>query len=96
MANTSSAKKALKQNKKAHDANKSQRTKVRTYAKKVEAAIASQSSSREEAIVALKEYEKVGMKSVSKKIFHINTIARKISRLYASIVKRFDKKEIAS
>jgi small subunit ribosomal protein S20 len=83
MANTSSAKKALRQNIKNRLANKSKISEVRTFAKKVETEIAS--SNKENAIAALKQFEKIGMKAVSKKLFHINTIARKISRLYASI-----------
>ena len=85
MANTSSAKKALRQNIKNRVANKSQISEVRTFAKKVESEIASANS--ENATLALKNFEKIGMKAVSKKLFHINTIARKISNLYASIKK---------
>jgi len=85
MANTSSAKKALRQNIKNRVANKSQISEVRTFAKKVESEIANANS--ENAIAALKNFEKIGMKAVSKQLFHINTVARKISKLYASIKK---------
>ena len=85
MANTSSAKKALKQNIKARAANKSKVSEVRTYAKKVEFDV--KSGNIDSAKDSLKKFEKFGMMAVSKKLFHINTISRKISRLYALIKK---------
>jgi small subunit ribosomal protein S20 len=63
--------------------NKSVRSEVRTLAKKVEAAITAKT--KDEAMTALKVFEKKGMSSVSKGVFHLNTIARKISRLYSKI-----------
>lgn len=63
--------------------NKSVRSEIRTLAKKVDTEI--KTGSKETAMSALKLFEKKGMSSVSKNVFHINTIARKISRLYAKI-----------
>ena len=85
MANTSSAKKALKQNSKARLRNKSKINEVRTYSKKVELDI--KSGKIDDAMTSLKTFEKFGMKAVSKKLFHISTISRKISKLYALINK---------
>jgi small subunit ribosomal protein S20 len=88
MANTSSAIKAARQNEKRRLANKSKITEVRTTAKKVELQITK--GSKDEAMQALKLFEKTGMKAVSKGLFHINTISRRISRLYARIKSAFD------
>ena len=63
--------------------NRSIRSEIRTLAKKVEAEI--DLKSQETAKLALKLFEKKGMSSVSKGVFHINTVARRISRLYARI-----------
>ena len=63
--------------------NKSVKSEIRTLAKKVEVEILAKS--KDAAMIALKLFEKKGMSAVSKGVFHINTIARKISRLYAKI-----------
>jgi small subunit ribosomal protein S20 len=63
--------------------NKSIKTEIRTLAKKVDTSI--KEASKEKSMTALKLFEKKGMSSVSKGVFHINTIARKISRLYSKI-----------
>jgi small subunit ribosomal protein S20 len=63
--------------------NKSVKSEIRTLAKKVEAEILLKS--KEASMTALKLFEKKGMSSVSKGVFHINTIAKKISRLYSKI-----------
>ena len=83
MANKKAAKKYIRVSEKNNERNRSARSKVRTYLKKVRLAITS--GTKENAMKALKDFEKVGMKSVSKNIFHINTVARLISRQYAKI-----------
>lgn len=83
MANKEAAKKYLRASLKRAERNRAIRSAVRTYAKKVLVAVAS--GSKDAAMEALKAFEKNGMKSVTKKVFHINTIARRISRLYKRV-----------
>lgn len=84
MANTPSAKKAVRRQARRTEINKSRRSRVRTYLRKVEEAIASgdQSAAQEALRVAQPEM----MRAASKGVYHKNTVARKISRL-ASRVK---------
>ena len=83
MANKSASKKDIKQSEKRRVANKSRRTFVKNCVKNVEESI--KIGSKENAMLALKNFEKQGMKAVTKGVFHIKTISRKISRLYARI-----------
>lgn len=63
--------------------NKARRSRVRTYLRKVEEAIASGDKNSAEA--ALKVAQPELHRAVSKGIFHKNTIARKLSRLSARV-----------
>ena len=83
MPNKKAAEKFLVKSEAQRIRNKSIKSEVRNLAKKVENFV--KESSKENAMQALKMFEKRGMSSVSKGVFHINTIARKISRLYAKI-----------
>ena len=83
MANTKSAKKAARQAERRTLINKSRRSRVRTYVRKVEEAIAS--GDKEAAAVALRAAQPEIMRSASKGIIHRNTASRKISRLSARI-----------
>ncbi len=83
MANKSASKKDIKQSEKRRIANKSRRSFVKTCVKGVEENI--KLGNKEKAMLALKVFEKQGMKAVTKGIFHIKTISRKISRLYSRI-----------
>jgi small subunit ribosomal protein S20 len=83
MPNKKAAEKFLVKSESQRIRNKSIRSEVRNLAKKVENFV--KESSKENAMQALKIFEKKGMSSVSKGVFHINTVARKISRLYAKI-----------
>lgn len=83
MPNKKAAEKFVIKSEKQKLRNRSVRSEIRTLAKKVEAEILAKS--KEAAMTALKLFEKKGMSSVSKGVFHINTISRKISRLYARI-----------
>jgi small subunit ribosomal protein S20 len=83
MPNKKAAEKFLVKSEAQRIRNKSIKSEVRNLAKKVETFV--KESSKENAMQALKAFEKRGMSSVSKGVFHINTIARKISRLYAKI-----------
>ena len=79
MANTSSAKKAARQAVKRTEVNKARRTRVRSYVRKVEEAIAS--GDKAAAAEALKTAQPLIMASTQKGVMHKNTAARKISRL---------------
>jgi small subunit ribosomal protein S20 len=79
MANTSSAKKAARQNARRTEINKARRSRLRSYVGKVEDAIAA--GDRSGAAAALKEAEPVIMRSAQKGVVHKNTASRKVSRL---------------
>ena len=83
MANTKSAKKAARQAERRTLINKARRSRVRTYVRKVEEAIAS--GDKEAANEALRVAQPEIMRSASKGIIHKNTASRKISRLSARI-----------
>ena len=83
MANTTSAKKAARQTVRRTEANKTRRSRMRTYVRKVEEAIAS--GDKEAANVALREAQPEIQRSAAKGIIHKNTASRKISRLSARI-----------
>ena len=79
MANTSSAKKAVRKIAHRTDVNRSRRSQMRTYLRKVEEAIASGDSSN--AVTALGAAEPLMMRAAQKGIVHKNTASRKIARL---------------
>ncbi len=79
MANTQSAKKAIRNMARRTIVNQSRRSRVRTYIRKVEEAI--ENGSKEAALNALKEAQPQLMRGVTKGIFHRNTASRKVSRL---------------
>lgn len=83
MANTPSAKKAVRKIERKTEVNKSRRTFVRTSLRKVEEAI--DAGNAKEAKEALAKAEPAMMKAVSRGVFHKNTGARKISRLSARV-----------
>ncbi len=83
MANTTSAKKAARQTVRRTEANKTRRSRMRTYVRKVEEAIAS--GDKEAANLALREAQPEIQRSAAKGIMHKNTASRKISRLSARI-----------
>ena len=83
MANTKSAKKAARQAESRTLINKARRSRMRTYVRKVEEAIAS--GDKQAAAVALREAQPQIMRSALKGIIHRNTASRKISRLSARI-----------
>ena len=83
MANHKSAKKRIRRNKAFEDINRDRRSRIRTFIKKVESAIANgdQTAARE----ALKDAQPEMHRGVTRGIFHKNTISRKLSRLSAAI-----------
>ncbi|NCQ24192.1 MAG: 30S ribosomal protein S20 [Rhodobacteraceae bacterium CG17_big_fil_post_rev_8_21_14_2_50_63_15] len=84
MANTPQSKKRARQNETRFAINKARRSRIRTFLRKVEEAIAS--GDQAVAMAALRAAEPELMRGVSKGVFHKNTASRKISRL-ASRVK---------
>lgn len=85
MANTSSAKKAVRKIARRTEVNKVRRTRMRTFIRKVEEAVAG--GDQQAAGEALKAAQPVIMKAVSKGILKKNTASRKVSRLAASVKK---------
>lgn len=85
MANTKQAKKRIRQAEKHRKHNASMRSMLRTYVKKVAAAIAS--GDEKAAISSLREATPVIDRMVNKKIIHKNKAARHKSRLTARIRK---------
>ena len=85
MANTAQSKKRARQNVKRAAVNKSRRSRIRTFLRKVEEAISS--GDKSSASAALTAVQPELMRGVSKGIFHKNTASRKISRLSARVKK---------
>jgi small subunit ribosomal protein S20 len=83
MANTKSAKKAVRQAERRTLVNKSRRSRMRTFVRKVEEAIAA--GNKDAADLALREAQPEIMRSANKGVMHKNTASRKISRLSARI-----------
>jgi small subunit ribosomal protein S20 len=79
MANTPSAKKAVRKIAHRTSINRSRRSQMRTYVRKVEEAIAS--GDQEAAAAALRAAEPLVMRAAQKGIVHKNTASRKVSRL---------------
>ena len=79
MANTSSAKKMVRKITRRTERNKSRRTRIRSYVRQVEEAIAAGDQTL--ANGALKAAEPEIMRGVSKGVLHMNTASRKVSRL---------------
>ncbi|NDB68347.1 MAG: 30S ribosomal protein S20 [Methylocystaceae bacterium] len=85
MANTSSAKKAVRKIERRAAVNRSRRSQMRTYVRKVEEAIAA--GDHGQAQTALKDAEPMIMRAAQKGIIHKNTASRKVSRLSANVKK---------
>lgn len=83
MANSPQAKKRARQNEARFAVNKARRSRIRTYLRKVEEAIAS--GDQAAAAAALKDAQPELMRGVTKGVVHKNTAARKISRLAARV-----------
>ncbi|CAM4065764.1 30S ribosomal protein S20 [Palleronia rufa] len=83
MANTPQSKKRARQNARRAEINKARRSRIRTYLRRVEEAIASgdQSAAQE----ALRAAQPEIMRGVGKGILHKNTASRKISRLSSRV-----------
>lgn len=83
MANTSSAKKMVRKIEKRTAVNKARRSRVRSFVRKVEEAIAA--GDKTAAAAALRAAQPELQRSVTKGVAHKSTVARKISRLAARI-----------
>ena len=79
MANTPSAKKAVRQIARRTAANKPRRSQMRTFVRKVEEALATGNSTA--AKEALQVAEPLVMRAAQKGIIHKNTASRKVARL---------------
>ena len=83
MANTKSAKKAVRQIDRRTAVNRQRRSKMRTFLRKVEEAILS--GDQGAAKIALAVAEPILMRAAQKGIVHKNTASRKVSRLSARV-----------
>ncbi len=83
MANTPQAKKRIRRNARRADINRTRVSRIRTFVKKVEVAIAS--GDKAAAAGALQLAQPELMRGVTKGVLHKNTVARKLSRLSARI-----------
>ena len=79
MANTTSAKKATRKIARRTEVNKARRSRMRTFLRKVEEAIAS--GDKAVAAEALKAAQPEIMRPAQKGVVHKNTASRKVSRL---------------
>ena len=79
MANTTSAKKATRKIERRTEVNKARRSRMRTFLRKVEEAIASGDQSA--AAAALKAAQPEIMRAAQKGVVHKNTASRKVGRL---------------
>ncbi len=79
MANTSSAKKAVRKIARRTAINRSRRSEMRTFIRKVEEAIASGNAAQ--AQTALHDAEPLIMRAAQNGVVHRNTASRKVSRL---------------
>lgn len=83
MANTRSAKKAVRKTARRTAINKARRSRMRTEVRKVEEAIAA--GQKEAALAALAAAEPILARTAQKGVIHKNTASRKISRLVARV-----------
>jgi small subunit ribosomal protein S20 len=83
MANTASAQKRIRQTAKRTASNQARKSRMRTFVKKVETALAG--GNKEDAATALREAQPELQRAAGKGVIHANTIARKLSRLSARV-----------
>lgn len=83
MANTEQSKKRARQADARYAVNKARRSRIRTFLKKVEEALAS--GDQTAAAAALKVAQPEMARGVTKGVLHKNTMARKISRLASRV-----------
>lgn len=83
MANTSSAKKATRKIARRTEVNRSRRSRVHTFVRKVEEAIAA--GNKDAASEAVRSAESELMRAAGKGVFNKRTASRKVSRLTARV-----------
>ena len=83
MANTPQSKKRARQVERRTEVNKARRSRIRTFLRKVEEAIAS--GNPETAKEALRQAQPELARGASKGVMHKNTVARKMSRLSSRV-----------
>ena len=83
MANTASARKRIRQTLRRTERNQARKSRMRTFVKKVETAIAS--GDKSVAAEALRAAQPEMQRAAGKGVTHSNTVARKLSRLSARI-----------
>ena len=83
MANTASARKRIRQTDTRTARNSARKSRMRTFVKKVETALAS--GDKTVAAQALRDAQPEMQRASGKGVIHANTVARKISRLSARI-----------
>ena len=83
MANTPQSKKRARQNERRQDVNKARRSRIRTFLRKVEEALAS--GKQDIAAAALRAAQPEMARGITKGVLHKNTVARKMSRLSARV-----------
>ncbi len=83
MANTASARKRIRQTTRRTERNQARKSRMRTFVKKVETAIAS--GNKSDAASALRLAQPELQRAVGKGVIHANAVSRKISRLSARI-----------
>ena len=83
MTNTTQSKKRARQTVRRNAVNRARRSRIRTFLRKVEEAIAA--GDKDAAFAALRQAEPELMRGVTKGVVHKNTASRKISRLSARV-----------
>jgi small subunit ribosomal protein S20 len=83
MANTASARKRIRQTIKRTERNRARKSRMRTFVKKVETAIAG--GDKGSAAEALRAAQPEMQRAATKGVIHLNTVSRKLSRLSARI-----------
>lgn len=83
MANTASARKRIRQTERRTERNQARKSRMRTFMKKVEQAIAG--GDKQAAVEALRVAQPEMQRAAGKGVTHHNTVARKLSRLSARI-----------
>ena len=79
MANTPQAKKRIRRNERRAEINGARVSRIRTFIKQVEAAIAS--GDKDQALAAISKVQPELQRGVAKGVLHKNTASRKFSRL---------------
>ena len=83
MANSPGSKKRARQTLRRTEVNKARKSRIRTFIRKVEEAVAG--GNKDAAASALQAAQPEIMRGVTKGVLHKNTASRKVSRLAASV-----------